>query len=217
MSDPHAPLFPATPSVPTTALEPLESVTLTGERVRLEPLGPEHVEGLQEAVADGEIWRIPFAPHVPAPAAMEEAVRGHLDSAARGLSVPWAVVDRRGEQERVVGLTTYMNIARTDRGLELGNTFLAGSTHGTGVNAEMKLLLLEHAFETVGCVRVEFRVHSLNAASRRAVERLGATPEGILRNHRILPDGTVRHTAVYSILLGEWPGIRRALEHRIGR
>jgi RimJ/RimL family protein N-acetyltransferase len=116
---------------------------------------------------------------------------------------------------RAVGLTTFMNLALADRGLKIGNTYLAGSVHRSGVNTAVKRLLLSHAFDELELLRVEFRVHHLNLASRRAVEALGAQQDGILRAHRILPDGTVRHTVVYSILAQEWPGIRAMLDARI--
>jgi RimJ/RimL family protein N-acetyltransferase len=127
--------------------------------------------------------------------------------------VAWVVV--READGRAVGLTTFMNLALADRGLEIGNTYLAGSVHRSGVNTAVKRLLLSHAFDELELLRVEFRVHHLNLASRRAVEALGAQQDGILRAHRILPDGTVRHTVVYSILAQEWPGIRAMLDARI--
>lgn len=201
---------PATTSVPTAPLHP---VTLTGERVRLEPLGHEHAPGLREAVADGDIHRLPFAPHVPAPEGVEVEIERMLEAAAAGTVVPWAVLD--AADGTVLGQTTFLNLALADRGLEIGSTYLRGSVHRTGVNTEMKLLLLRHAFEDLQCLRVEFRVHHLNIASRRAVEALGAQLDGILRAHRILPDGTVRHTCVYSILATEWPGVRVMLEERL--
>lgn len=207
--------LPSTASVATTALEQPRRVTLENERVRLEPLGPQHVEGLRAVVADGEIWRIPYAPHVPSPEQVADRVAAHCASDAAGRTVSWAVLEQGSG--RVVGHTTFLNISRPDRRLEIGTTYLAGSTHGTGVNAATKLALLIHAFEDLGCLGVEFRVHHLNIASRRAVERLGAQQDGILRAHRILPDGTVRHTVVYSILAWEWPGVRASLEHRLGR
>lgn len=161
----------------------------------------------------GNIWQIPYAPHVPTPDDVETSVQAQLSSAAAGKTLPWAIV--RQENGRVAGQTTYLNIALSDRGLEIGSTYLARSAQRTGINTEMKLLLLEHAFETLACLRVEFRVHHLNLDSRRAVERLGAQQDGVLRAHRILPDGTVRHTVVYSILAPEWPGVRAALKHRL--
>lgn len=206
---------PRTASVPTTAMEPLRRVVLGNDRVRLEPLGPQHVEGLRAVVADGEIWRAPYVPHVPSPDRVAEHVAAQCASDEAGTTLSWAVVEQ--ERGRVVGHTTFLNISRRDRRLEIGTTYLAGSAQGTGINAAVKLALLGHAFEELGCLGVEFRVHHLNTASRRAVERLGAQQDGILRAHRILPDGTVRHTVVYSILTWEWPGIRASLEHRLAR
>ncbi|APX34787.1 hypothetical protein BH708_09965 [Brachybacterium sp. P6-10-X1] len=188
-------------------------VVLVSDRVRLEPLGPQHVQGLREVVADGEIWRIPYAPHVPSPEQVAGAVAAQRASDEAGRTVSWAVVDRASD--RVVGHTTFLNISVRDRRLEIGSTYLAGSVHRTGLNAAVKLVLLTHAFEQLGCLGVEFRVHHLNIASRRAVERLGAQQDGILRAHRIMPDGTLRHTVVYSILADEWSGVRASLEHRL--
>ncbi|MGP9538438.1 GNAT family N-acetyltransferase [Brachybacterium sp. AOP43-C2-M15] len=204
----------STRSVPTTPLPSPVPVVLRGHGLRMEPLAEHHVAPLQQVVADGEIWRLPYAPHVPAPEALPAAVRGLREDVAAGTRIAWVVV--READGRALGLTTFMNLALADRGLEIGNTYLAGSAQRTGVNPAMKRLLLGHAFDELGCLRVEFRVHHLNIASRRAVERLGAQQDGILRAHRILPDGSVRHTVVYSILAPEWPGIRAALDHRLG-
>ncbi len=197
----------------------LAEVTLAGHGIRLEPLAAAHVPGLREAVADGEIHRIPFAPHVPAPEAVEGSVARLRADVEAGTRLAWAVVrdEGAGGGGRVVGLTTFMNLALADRGLEIGNTYLAGSAHRTGVNTAMKRLLLGHAFEELDLLRVEFRIHHLNLASRRAVEALGAQQDGILRAHRILPDGSVRHTVVHSILAPEWPGIRAMLDARLAR
>ena len=200
-------------SVPTSAMDQPRGVVLGSDRVRLEPLGPQHVEGLREVVADGEIWRIPYAPHVPSPEQVAEKVAAQCASDDAGRTVSWAVIDRGSD--RVVGHTTFLNLSLRDRRLELGTTYMAGSTHGTGLNAATKLVLLTHAFEQLGCLGVEFRVHHLNIASRRAVERLGAQQDGILRAHRIMPDGTLRHTVVYSILADEWTGVKASLEHRL--
>ena len=188
-------------------------VPLENQRVRLEPLGEQHVDGLREAVADGEIWRVPYASHVPSPERVADAVAAQCASDTAGTTASWAVIDRASE--RVVGHTTFLNISLRDRRLEIGTTYLAGSTHGTGTNAAVKLALLTHAFEELGCLGVEFRVHHLNTTSRRAVERLGAQQDGILRAHRIMPDGTLRHTVVYSILAWEWSGVKASLEHRL--
>lgn len=204
----------STRAVPTAPLPRPRPVTLAGHGIRLEPLTEAHVPGLRDAVADGAIHRLPFAPHVPAPEQVAESVRGLLADVDAGTRLAWTVV--READEHVVGLSTFMNLALADRGLEIGNTYLAGSVHRTGVNTAMKHLLLSHAFETLDLLRVEFRVHHLNLPSRRAVEALGAQQDGILRAHRILPDGSVRHTVVYSILAPEWPGIRAMLEGRLG-
>ncbi|GAA1298752.1 MULTISPECIES: GNAT family N-acetyltransferase [Brachybacterium] len=202
-------------SVSTAPMDHPRPVPLENDRVRLEPLGPQHVDGLREVVADGEIWRIPYAPHVPPPEEVAARVADQCASDEAGHTASWAVVERGSG--RVIGHTTFLNISLRDRRLELGSTYMAGSTHGTGLNAATKLALLTHAFEELGCLGVEFRVHHLNIASRRAVERLGAQQDGILRAHRIMPDGTLRHTVVYSILADEWSGVKASLEHRLRR
>jgi RimJ/RimL family protein N-acetyltransferase len=196
-------------------MSPPRPVPLENERVRLEPLGEQHVDGLRDVVADGEIWKIPYAPHVPPPEQVADRVAAQCASDAAGTTASWAVIDRASG--RVVGHTTFLNISLRDRRLEIGTTYLAGSAHGTGINAAVKLALLTHAFEELGCLGVEFRVHHLNITSRRAVERLGAQQDGILRAHRIMPDGTLRHTVVYSILADEWSGVKASLEHRLRR
>lgn len=206
---------PALGGVPTAAMAQPRPAVLENDQVRLEPLGPQHVDGLREVVADGEIWRIPYAPHVPPPAQVAERVTAQCASDTAGTTLSWAVVDRASD--RVVGHTTFLNISRRDRRLEIGTTYMAASTHRTGLNAAVKLALLTHAFEELGCLGVEFRVHHLNITSRRAVERLGAQQDGILRAHRIMPDGTLRHTVVYSILAEEWSGVKASLEHRLRR
>lgn len=201
--------------ISTVPMEQPRPVVLENDRVRLEPLGTGHVEGLRRAVADGEIWRIPYAPHVPAPEQVAERVQAQCASDEAGSTLSWAVIDRA--EDRIVGHTTYLNLSLRDRRLEIGTTYLAASAQRTGINAAMKLALLTHAFEELGCLGVEFRVHHLNTASRRAVERLGAQQDGILRAHRIMPDGTLRHTVVYSLLAWEWSGAKASLEHRLRR
>ena len=199
----------------TAPMDQPRPVPLDAGPVRLEPLDPRHVDGLEAVVADGEIWRIPYAPHVPPPGEVADRVAAQCASDAAGTTASWAVVG--ADDGRVLGHTTFLNISRQDRRLEIGSTYLAASTHRTGVNVATKRALLAHAFEELDCLGVEFRVHHLNLASRRAVEALGAQQDGILRAHRILPDGSVRHTVVYSILASEWPGIRAMLDARLER
>ena len=124
-------------------------------------------------------------------------------------------VARRLDTGTVIGMTTFLNVVPEHRRLEIGNTWNAVSAQRTGTNAESKLLLLGHAFDTLDCIAVEFRTHWLNQQSRRAIERLGAKHDGVLRNHRLMPDGSLRDTAVYSILPHEWPAIRAELQRRL--
>jgi RimJ/RimL family protein N-acetyltransferase len=129
--------------------------------------------------------------------------------------LPWAV--RHAESGRIVGMTTYMNVETSKPRVEIGSTWYARSVQGTAINPACKLLLLEHAFDTLGCIAVEFRTSFHNHQSRRAIERLGAKADGILRNHMAMPDGTLRDTCVYSILPHEWPAVRKGLEFRLER
>jgi len=126
---------------------------------------------------------------------------------------PWVV--RRHDTGAVCGLTTYCNIDQPNRRVEIGYTWLAASAHGTAINPEMKLLMLSRAFETLGCLAVEFRTHFHNRQSRAAIEKLGAKQDGVLRSHRIMPDGSLRDTVVYSVLDIEWPSVRNGLESRL--
>ncbi|MFC0675670.1 GNAT family N-acetyltransferase [Brachybacterium hainanense] len=206
--------------MPTREMAPPRARILEGPRVRLEPLRPDHAAGLAEAVRDGELWTTPFTTHIPRPEQAEESVAAMIAKAEAGEVLAWAVVlcgEGGPGQDRVVGQTTFLNIAPADRRVEIGSTYMAASTHGRGVNAHVKQLLLTEAFEELGCLRVELRTHHLNHVSRRAIERLGAVQEGMLRNHRIMPDGTLRHTVVYAILAEEWPAVRTLLAHRTGR
>ncbi len=187
----------------------IEPVTLTGRHVTLAPLDRSHLPGLQEAVRDGAVWRLWFNGHVPKPEAMAEDIETRL-------SIPTMVPFTVLAEGTIVGMTSYMNIDAPNLVLEIGSTWLAQSVQGTKVNPEMKLLLLTHAFDVLGYRRVELRTHSMNHRSRAAIERLGATLEGILRQHRILPNGTVRDSCVYSILSYEWPTVRAGLEFRLG-
>ena len=185
----------------------LAPVTLGGQHARLEPLSPGHCAGLQDAVRDGELWKLWYT-SVPSPEGMAAEIERRLSLHAKGSMLPFTVFDASG---KVVGMTTYMNIDSLQRRVEIGSTWYAAGSQRSGLNTECKLLLLGHAFESLACIAVEFRTHRLNNASRRAIERLGAQLDGILRAHLRMPDGTLRDTAVYSITATEWPTIKTHL------
>jgi RimJ/RimL family protein N-acetyltransferase len=194
-----------------------ETVTLEGRRARLVPLSHEHAPALAEAVRDGELWRLWFT-SVPAPERMEAEIERRLSLRAAGSMLPFTVFDiRTPGTARAVGMTTYMNIDPANRRLEIGSTWHAQSVQRSAINTECKLLLLRHAFESLDCIGVEFRTHRMNVASRRAIERLGAQLDGILRQHQRLPDGSLRDTAVYSIVAAEWPAVQEHLCFQLER
>ena len=192
----------------------LSPVTLTGERVTLEPLSHEHHDDLVEAVRDGRLWELWYT-SVPTPEGMAAEIDARLAQQAAGTMLPFAV--RRNDSGRVVGMTTFMNIEAAVPRVEIGSTWTAASAQRTGLNAEAKLLLLGHAFDVLGCLAVEFRTHWHNHQSRTAIARLGAKQDGVLRNHRRMPDGSLRDTVVFSILDSEWPAVRNGLRHRLDR
>lgn len=169
-------------------------------------------EGLVSAASDGQLWRLSYT-RVPSPEQMEEAIAGYITARDNGTMLPFAV--RSVSSGRIVGMTSYCNIDASNRRVEIGYTWYARSAQGTAVNAESKLLLLERAFEEFGCIAVEFRTHWLNHRSRRAIERLGAKQDGVLRSHRIMPDGSIRDTVVFSIVRSEWPAVRSELRIRL--
>lgn len=188
-------------------------VTLEGQHVRLEPLTTGHAQALYQAAADGELWRsrvtvVPASPDA-AGAYVEEALAGQV----QGRYLPFVVIQKASG--RVVGTTRYRAIERAHFRLEIGSTWLAASVQRTAVNTEAKYLLLRHAFEQLRCCRVELLTDVLNEQSRAAIARLGATQEGILRHHMIMPDGRHRDTACYSIIQPEWPSIKAGLETRM--
>ena len=193
--------------------ELLTAVTLSGQQVRLEPLQAGHCAALQAAVRDGELWRLWYT-SVPKPEAMAAEIARRLDLHSRGTMLPFTVCNAGG---RIVGMTTYMNIDSVNRRVEIGSTWLAASCQRGPMNTEAKLLLLGHAFEQLGCIAVEFRTHRLNLQSRRAIERLGAQLDGMLRAHQRSADGTLRDTAVYSITAPEWPVIRSHLQWQMNK
>ena len=192
----------------------IEPLTLAGHGVRLEPLSVDHHDGLVDAVRDGELWRLWYTA-VPAPEGMRAAIEDRLAARAAGTMVPFTVVDE--VTGVVAGMTTYCNLDPASERLEIGYTWYRASAQGTGVNTAAKLLLLGHAFDVLGCIAVELRTHRFNAASRRAIEGIGAQLDGILRSHRRQPDGTLRDTCVYSVVAHEWPTVRAHLEFKASR
>jgi RimJ/RimL family protein N-acetyltransferase len=189
-------------------------VTLTGDVVTLEPLQPDHHDDLVAAASDGRLWELWYT-SVPSPESMRADIAEKLARQAAGETLPFTV--RRTDDGRVLGMTTYLNIEADVPRLEIGATWTALSAQRTGVNAESKLLLLTHAFDVLGCLAVEFRTHWHNHQSRTAIARLGAKQDGVLRNHRRMPDGSLRDTVVFSILDAEWPAVRSGLRHRLDR
>jgi N-acetyltransferase len=189
----------------------LDPVVLAGDLVVLEPLDPGHRDELVAAASDGRLWELWYT-SVPSPGTMAGAIETLLAEQAAGTRLPFTVRRAGGP---AVGMTTYLNIEEDVPRLEIGSTWTAASAQRTGVNAESKLLLLGHAFETLGCLAVEFRTHWHNRQSRAAIERLGAKQDGVLRNHRRMPDGSLRDTVVYSITAPEWPAVRSGLRARL--
>ena len=186
-------------------------VTLAGRHARLVPLSQDHCEALTEAVRDGELWQLWYTA-IPAPDRMAAEIERRLGLQAKQSMLPFTVIDAAG---RVVGMTTYMNIDNAHRRVEIGSTWYSRSAQRTPLNTECKRLLLAHAFDALACIAVEFRTHRFNTQSRRAIERLGAQQDGILRNHQRNADGTLRDTVVYSITADEWPTVCAHLDFRL--
>jgi N-acetyltransferase len=186
-------------------------IELNGPHARLVPLAPAHAEGLRAAVEDGRLWELWYTA-VPTPAGVDAEIERRLGLQTKGSMLPWTVFDAHG---RIVGMTTYMNIDAANRRVEIGSTWTARSAQRTPLNTQCKRLLLCHAFETLDCIAVEFRTHRLNMQSRRAIERLGAQLDGILRAHLRSPNGSLRDTAVYSITAAEWPAVRAHLDWQL--
>ena len=186
--------------------------TLQGWGIRLEPLSPAHCAGLQAAAAVDDLWqlRITWVPH-PDDAAhyIDTALQQH----AQGLRCPWAVVD--AHSERVLGTTSYHDIVPSAQRLEIGHTWYARSAQRSHTNTAAKLLLMQHAFDTLGCAVVGWRTDILNTRSQQAIERLGAHRDGVLRHHQARRDGSVRDTVMYSMLAHEWPPARTRLLQKL--
>jgi RimJ/RimL family protein N-acetyltransferase len=185
-------------------------VTLQGPHATLRPLARDHHDGLCAATRDGELWKLWYT-SVPSPEGMAAEIERRL---ALPTMCPFSVFDASG---RIVGMTTYMNVDAVNRRVEIGSTWYAASAQRTPLNTQCKRLLLAHAFEALACIAVEFRTHRLNLQSRRAIERLGAQQDGILRAHSRAADGTLRDTAVYSITATEWPTVRSHLDWQLAK
>lgn len=189
-------------------------VTLKGRYATLEPLAPEHEEGLRRVTADGRLWELWYT-SVPAPGTVEAYIDAALRMREDLGAMPFAVRDNADGE--IVGCTRYFNVDAANRRLEIGHTWYATRAQRTAINTECKLLLLTHAFERLECIAVEFRTHWFNRASREAIARLGAKQDGILRNHQIAVDGSFRDTVVFSIIEGEWPAVKRHLTYLLER
>jgi len=186
-----------------------QPVTLQGTLATLEPLAQSHHDDLLEATRDGELWNLWYTT-VPTPEKMQEEIERRLKLQAQGSMLPFTVIDNASR--KAVGMTTYMNIDATNKRVEIGSTWYRKSVQRTGINTQCKILLLTHAFETLGCIAVEFRTSFFNHQSRGGIERLGAKLDGILRNHVRMPNGTLRDSCVYSIITGEWPAVKAHLD-----
>ena len=187
---------------------------LERDDIRLEPLTTDHLEGLQRAAADGGLWDLWFT-SVPAPELTGKYIEDALKGQEAGHMLPWAV--REMSSGAIVGCTRYHDIVPTIDRVEIGYTFYAKSRQRSSVNTTCKLLLLSHAFETLGCQVVGLRTDNFNFTSQRAIEALGAKKDGVLRHHLARRDGSVRDSVIYSILATEWPDVRRHLESRLAR
>jgi len=188
-----------------------DPITLRGAHATLEPLSQTHVSGLVEAVKDGELWKLWYT-SVPAPDRMAAEIDRRLALREKGSMLPFAVVDAAG---KCAGMTTYMNIDAGNKSVEIGSTWYAKRVQRTPLNTECKLMLMTHAFETLDCIAVEYRTSFFNHKSRRAIERLGAKLDGIMRNHIRHADGTLRDTCVYSIIQNEWPAVKTHLRFQL--
>lgn len=191
----------------------LDPITLSGTVVDLVPLTPDHHDGLVAAVQDGALWRLWYT-SIPTPDGVAAEIDRRLALQATGSMLPFTVIDKINGQ--VAGMTTFMNIDLASPRVEIGSTFYAASVQRTALNTEAKLLLLTHAFDDLGCLAVEFRTHFMNHQSRRAIKRLGAKLDGVLRQHLRSPDGSMRDTCVYSIIAPEWPAVRQSLQWKLG-
>lgn len=188
----------------------VKPVTLLGRHVRLEPLTEAHIPGLAEIGIGQNFWHFMLYGEMNTEADMRNWVLDILGRAEKNTDLPFAAIDLASG--RVAGATRYLNIMPKDRGLEIGGTWYGTEFQRTAINTECKYLLMTHAFETLGAIRVQLKTDSRNERSQRAIERIGAKKEGVLRNHMILHGGYFRHSVFYSVLDTEWPEVKRKLE-----
>lgn len=193
----------------------VKPVVLTGSYVRLEPMSEAHISGLAEIGVGQPFWHFMLYGDMNSVDDMRNWVLDILARAEKGTDLPFVAIHL--ESGRVAGATRYLNIMPKDRGLEIGGTWYGPEFQRTIVNTECKHLLLKHAFESLGCIRVQLKTDLRNERSQKAIERIGAVREGVLRNHMILPDGHCRHSVFYSILDTEWPGVKKRLEEMLSR
>jgi N-acetyltransferase len=182
-------------------LDKLEPITLEGKFIILRPPLLEDIEGLSKAASDGEVWNSRFS-QFPHPNEIPKYIQEMLNLSSMGLIVPFITIDKASNT--IVGTTRYLNIDYENHRLEIGHTWIAKSWRKTYVNTEAKFLMLQYAFEKLGCIAVEIRTDVLNTVSRKAIQRLGAKQDGILRHHKIMRDGRIRDTVCYSIIKPEW-------------
>ena len=187
-------------------------VTLHSKTVQLEPLSIDHISDLINAVKDGNLYNHWYT-SIPQPKNMKMEIERRLKLQDMGTMLPFAVISLK--TEKAVGMTTYMNVDKENKRVEIGSTWYAKSVQRTSLNTECKLMLLEHAFENLACICVEFRTHFMNHQSRRGIERLGAKLDGILRSNAIQKNGTIRDTAVYTIISSEWSSVKANLEYQL--
>jgi RimJ/RimL family protein N-acetyltransferase len=188
--------------------------TLTGQHVTVMPLSMDQETDLQEAASDGDLHTLWYT-NIPKPEDVGGEIARRLALRKSGSMQPFAIVDNA--TGHAVGMTTYMNIDAINKRVEIGSTWYRKSAQRGPLNTECKLLLLKQAFEELDCIAVEFRTHVVNLQSRHAIERLGAKQDGIIRNHMVMANGTIRDTAVYSIISSEWPTINAHLRHQLTR
>ncbi len=189
-----------------------QSITLHNAICKLEPLTLDYHDLLLDSIKDGELWNL-WLTLIPPPDRLHDELVSRLERQEQGEMMPFVICDTN--TGKTLGMTTFLNIDMPNKRLEIGGTWIRKSAQGTGINKASKLLLLTHAFESLDCNAVEFRTHIHNRISRQSIESLGARLDGILRNHMVMPDGTLRDTCVYSIIKGEWPTVKKLISNKL--